>query len=280
LKKALVIQGGGFKTGFSAGVLQAFLSQQYNPFDIYVGVSGGAIALSYFLSGKEHACIEAMLHLTDDNRFLNYKHLLSSKPVMDVDFFREIAEELTPFDIDHALKQIEGKTMGIVMTSAETGKPHYHLPSRESWIDALIASSSMPLVTKGAHLIGEKGFIDGAWSDALPVKWAIDQGATDILIVRTTKAEEKAKQHWLDYFGQLLHWRKKEIQEMFKNNHLQFNASLEFIANPPAGISITQIAPEQELSAQQHSNSSALIKKDYEIGCKIGLEFLSKRKAE
>lgn len=252
------------------------MSQQYNPFDLYVGVSGGAIALSYFLSGKEHACIEAMLHLTDDNRFLNYKHLLSSKPVMDVDFFREIAEDLSPFDIDHALKQIEGKTMGIVMTSAETGKPHYHFPTKESWIDALIASSSMPLVTKGAHEVEGKGFIDGAWSDALPVKWAIEQGATEILIIRTTKAEEKAKQHWLDYFGQLLHWRKKEIQEMFKNNHLQFNTSLEFIANPPSGISITQIAPEQELNAQQHSNSSALIKKDYTVGVEKGLEFLSR----
>ena len=51
-KKVLILEGGGFKTSFSAGVMDAFQMQSHNPFDTYIGVSGGCIAISYFLSKK------------------------------------------------------------------------------------------------------------------------------------------------------------------------------------------------------------------------------------
>lgn len=273
-KKALIIQGGGFRTGFSAGVLDAFIEKEYNPFDIYAGVSGGAIAASYFLQQEKRKCLEAMFCLTDNSRFINYRNLVRSKPVMDVDFFREISSELVPLDLSKVIVNCKDKKVGIVMTNANNGNPHYHEPTQETWIDALIASSSMPLVTKGAQRIGDDDFMDGAWSDSLPVKWAVEQGATDILIIRTTAEKEKMQQSWLDYFGELYNWRQKDIKRIFQTNHIKFNQSLEFILNPPAGITIQQIAPDKKLHAQQHSNSSELITKDHAFGYEKGLAFL------
>lgn len=273
-KKALIIQGGGFRTGFSAGVLDAFIEKEYNPFDIYAGVSGGAIAASYFLQQEKRKCLEAMFCLTDNSRFINYRNLVRSKPVMDVDFFREISNDLVPLDISKVIANSKDKKVGIVMTNANNGNPHYHEPTKETWIDALIASSSMPLVTKGAYRIGDYEFMDGAWSDSLPVKWAVEQGATDILIIRTTAEKEKMQQSWLDYFGELYNWRQKDIKRIFQTNHIKFNQSLEFILNPPAGIKIQQIAPDKKLHAQQHSNSSELIIKDHAFGYEKGLAFL------
>ena len=49
-KIALVIEGGGFKSVFSAGILEAFLMNKFNPFDIYIGVSSGAMCLSYYVA--------------------------------------------------------------------------------------------------------------------------------------------------------------------------------------------------------------------------------------
>ena len=54
-KISLVIEGGGFKSVFSAGVLDAFLINQFNPFDIYIGVSSGAMCLSYYLANQYKA---------------------------------------------------------------------------------------------------------------------------------------------------------------------------------------------------------------------------------
>ena len=47
-KIALVIEG-GFKSVFSAGVLDAFIINNFNPFDIYLGVlwCNGIVLLSW-----------------------------------------------------------------------------------------------------------------------------------------------------------------------------------------------------------------------------------------
>jgi len=51
-KIALVIEGGGFKYVFYAGVLDAFLINKFNPFDIYISVSSGAMCLSYYVANQ------------------------------------------------------------------------------------------------------------------------------------------------------------------------------------------------------------------------------------
>jgi predicted patatin/cPLA2 family phospholipase len=100
-KKALVIQGGGFKTAFTSGVLDAFIVQNYNPFDVYVGVSGGANALTYFLNGEYKKCIQSIHVLLEDPKFINYKQLFTSGVFMNVDFFEEIAQEIAPVSYTH-----------------------------------------------------------------------------------------------------------------------------------------------------------------------------------
>ncbi|NRA12183.1 MAG: patatin-like phospholipase family protein, partial [Crocinitomicaceae bacterium] len=71
-KKTLIIQGGGFRTGFSTGVLDAFQKGNHTNFDIYIGISGGAIALSYFLSEQREKCFNAMCLLAVDPNFISY----------------------------------------------------------------------------------------------------------------------------------------------------------------------------------------------------------------
>ena len=42
LKNALVVEGGAMRGIFSAGVLDTFLLEGFDPFDLYIGVSAGA----------------------------------------------------------------------------------------------------------------------------------------------------------------------------------------------------------------------------------------------
>lgn len=77
-----------------------FLASKYNPFDIYAGVSGGANALSYYLAEQYKSCIESIYVLLDDPKFINYKQLLNSKILMNVDFFEEIANEIVRLNLD------------------------------------------------------------------------------------------------------------------------------------------------------------------------------------
>ncbi len=48
-RQALIVEGGGMRGAFTAGVLDAFLEKQFNPFDLYVGVSSGSTNLANYL---------------------------------------------------------------------------------------------------------------------------------------------------------------------------------------------------------------------------------------
>ncbi len=275
-KKALVIQGGGFKTAFSAGVLDAFLAKNYNPFDVYVGVSGGANAMTYFLNGEYKKCIQSIHVLIDDPKFINYKQLFTSGVFMNVDFFEEIAKDLVPVNIPEIIENQGHKSIGIVATNRTSGKPEYLTPTAENWVSCLIASCSIPFVTKAKHEINGNEYLDGSWSDPLPVQWAVEQGATDILVIRTSFADLKEKQSLPNFLGEKYFKNHPGLTNIFSKQHVKFNESIDYILNPPTGIKIQQIAPEQKLKTGGYTNSKVALELDYRYGLEMGIDFLSK----
>lgn len=52
-RQALVVEGGGMRGAFTSGVLDAFLQQQFNPFDLCVGVSSGSTNVANYLAAQE-----------------------------------------------------------------------------------------------------------------------------------------------------------------------------------------------------------------------------------
>ena len=98
-KIALVIEGGGFKSVFSAGVLDAFLINRLNPFDIYIGVSSGAMALSYYITGQYKIYFSFSKEVSVNTEFLSYTHALSDQGYMDLKFLTEYANKNKPLEL-------------------------------------------------------------------------------------------------------------------------------------------------------------------------------------
>lgn len=272
--KALIIQGGGFRTAFTAGVLDAFIAQDHDPFDLYIGVSGGANALSYFLGKQYKDCIRSIHVLLEDPKFMNYKQFLGTRVLMNVDFFEEIAREIVKLDLAGIFEYHSNKKIFIVATDRITGEPAYFQPTAENWVQCLIASCAIPFVTKAKHSLEGRECMDGAWSDPLPVQWAIDQGATEIVVLRTSHSNAKEKQSLPDYFGEKYYKNHPGLARIFSKSHLRFNASLDLILNPPEGIRITQLQPVQKLKTGGYTNSKASLDLDYRQGLEVGLDYL------
>ena len=277
-KKSIIVQGGGFRTGFSTGVLDAFLTAGYNDFDLYIGVSGGSIAISYFLSEQYQKCFDAMCLLAEDPNFLSFNRMIWNKAVMDIDYFHEVAGNLIPFDVHKALENANKKELAFVMTDRNTGEPHYYHPNKKTWIDSVIASCTLPFVTKGKHFLHGVEYMDGGWSDPLPVEWAYEHGTKEMVVVRTSPADLKANQSWSDYFGTFVFRSNENLKNCFETNHQKYNESIEFLNNPPADLTIKQIAPDSPLRAGTYSNSVNAITADYRHGVQAGLDFIFKVK--
>ncbi len=274
-KHTLIIQGGGFKIAFTAGVLDAFLFAKHNPFDNYIAVSGGTVALSYYLSNQFRYCYEAMQYLAKDVQFTNFRRTLGNEGYMDIDFIKNVAEELVPFNFEKALKKGKKKPIHFVVTRRKTGNAEYFQPkSPKEWMDYAIASCTLPFVTKGKHKINGKTYFDGGWSDELPVEWAYNQGSRKILLLRTSPLNLRATQSWTDYFGSFYFREIPGLKKAFAHSHERYNAALDFIEKPPKDLEVQQITPEEVLQSGTYVYSLDTVKQDYRHGLDVGLRFL------
>ena len=61
-KTALIVEGGGQRGVFSFGVTDAFIKRDYDPFDIYIGVSNGVAVLCWYLIRETDNNLEKMLY--------------------------------------------------------------------------------------------------------------------------------------------------------------------------------------------------------------------------
>ena len=273
-KKTLVIQGGGFRSSFSCGVLDAFLVNRYFPFDRYVAVSGGTMAVSYFLGAQYRQCIEAMVLLSEDDKFLNIKRFWEDEGYMNIDYIKEVAMSLRPFDFKKALHNSKTCKVEFVATNINVGTPEYISPNKDNWVDAVIASSTLPFATKGTHQIDGMDLMDGGWSDPLPVEYAHKTGSNDILVLQTAPKGLKLSQTWVDYFGSIYHNDNKKLSECFELSHKKYNQSIDFLMNPPKEVKVSQIAPEEPLKCGTYSHSRESIMIDYRYGLDCGLKYV------
>lgn len=274
----LIVEGGGFKTGFTSGVLDALHAADYRPFNKYIGISGGSIAVSYFLAKQYRQCVLAMKFLAKDEQFIQFTRTFGDEGYMDIDYLKKVAMKKIPLDLNAAYKVAKIFEVFFVATARDTGKPHYLKPNKKDWLDTLVASCTLPFVTKGKHALRGKEYFDGGWGDPLPAKWAYEQGAKKILVVRTVPEKQRTTQSMADYFGSIYYNSSPELKEAFANSHILYNECVEFMANPPKGLIIEQIAPLKELQSTTYTYTKKTIMSDYRYGLDKGLAYVCEKR--
>ncbi len=71
-RQALVVEGGGMRGTFTSGVLDAFLQQQFSPFDLCVGVSSGSTNLANYLAAQQGRTLQIYLDHSLRSEFIQY----------------------------------------------------------------------------------------------------------------------------------------------------------------------------------------------------------------
>ncbi len=271
MKHVIIVQGGGFRTGFSTGVLDGFRAANFNPFDTYIGISGGAIALSYFLSEQYGSCVKSMQFLATHPEFIKLKRVMKQKGYMDIDQLREVAEKHVPFDLKSALSSRANKNVHFVVTDRVSGQPLYLDPEESDWLDIVIASCTLPFVTKGAHKVRGLNLFDGGWGDSLPVEWAHKEGASKFTIIRTLPKDRKVGQSWPDYLGSLYFRKHPDLAACFARSHDKYNDAIDYINEISDSVEVNQISPEEGLKCSTYNYSVSSILADYRYGFQLGI---------
>jgi len=95
---ALVLEGGGQKGIFTAGVLDAFIKEKFNPFSLLIGTSAGALNLASYICGHPKHAYRVITEATMDKNFFNMRSFLFDHKGMDLDWLLEQTKTTIPLD--------------------------------------------------------------------------------------------------------------------------------------------------------------------------------------
>lgn len=182
-KTGLVLEGGGQRGIYTAGVLDYLLEAGIRV-GYVIGVSAGAACATAYLSGQKGRNYNVFIGSAGKKRYLSAGNYFSQGSVFGLKYvFDELPNGALPLDFEAADRS--GIEFTVVATDCRTGLPFYKKIDRmREGMEYLMASSAVPLVSRIFRLHGEK-LLDGGASDSIPVEKSIADGNEKNIIVLT-----------------------------------------------------------------------------------------------
>ncbi|MES2544366.1 MAG: patatin-like phospholipase family protein [Bacteroidota bacterium] len=204
--RALVISGGGSKGAFAGGVAQYLLEQKNHKYDLLLGTSTGSLLIPHLALGNVEKIHEIytnvdMSKIFDINPFIvRHKKDVEIVSINHFNVFLQFIRGRRTFGESHLLRkyikdnftlsefnQLKSSNTDIIVTVTNISKNEAEYKSikefdYEEFCDWIWISCNyipfMSLVTKNNYEYG-----DGGFSSLVPIREAVNRGATEIDVV-------------------------------------------------------------------------------------------------
>ena len=276
-KTALIIEGGGQRGVFSLGITDTFIERNFDPFDIYIGVSNGVAVLYWYLIRDTDNNLDKMLYAASGDYF-SYKNIFTGKDIFKVHQMYKDGEEKFRPNIERIKNNLNKKKYIAVVTDAINAKAEYYSFGESEWMPKMIASGTLPILVRTPSLINGRRKFDGGIADPLPVEKAYEMGAKKIVVIRTYEKKFRRKLKLENFIGALLSRKYPKLRRALLNHDMTYNKALDFIDNPPEDCEIIQLCPPEKLNSKRDSKNIEVLKGDYEIGKKVAEKYLKRLK--
>ena len=264
-KIGFVLEGGGHRGIYTAGVLDVFMEENITA-DGVIGVSAGAIHGASYVSGQKGRSVRYTTKYCNDKRYMGIGSLLRTGDYFNVDFcYHQLPEVLDPYD-NTALEN-SPVAFFVTCTDVKTGKAVYKQcrTLRDEWMNWLLASASMPLVSRIVHIEGQE-LLDGGIADSIPLKAFEDMGYKKNIVVLTQQKGYQKKPNPLMPLIKLMYAKYPEFIKASKNRHIEYNKTLSIIEEKQKKGDIFVIQPSCELGVSRTESDPEKIRKLYELG--------------
>lgn len=257
-KIGLVLEGGGTRGVFSAGVLDYFMEQDLH-LPYVIGVSAGAGIGANYVSKQNGRIKETMVDYLRDNSYLSFKHLIQKRSLFDMDLIYDIFPNIEfPFDYDTFFES--GQACILTTTNCLTGQAVYisEKKERKRMMDACRASSSLPLVSPMVVVDGIP-MMDGGMSDSIPVKKAFDDGCKKAVVVLTrNKGYTKKSTPRINFISKIRYKNYPNLCKAIIERPEKYNETIKFIEDLEEAGKVYVIRPVEPVVKQTETNSDIL----------------------
>lgn len=272
--KALVLEGGGMRGTYTAGVLDSFIDYDVE-FDYVIGTSAGATSGISYVSkqkGRTRFSNTDLLRLHD---YLGWKSLIFGGGIIDLHYLFDIyPDRHYPFDFE-TYKRSKTRVVAVA-TDANTGKAVYLEEKNDfpRFLECCRASCSLPLVCPMAWVDG-KPMVDGGVADSIPIQQAINEGADDITVILTKpkgyrKPDKPSKLPWPIY-------RKyPQLRKALINRNIDYNKQIAMMERLEEEGKIKVLRPSNDCGVGRTTKDISALEKLYDLGYKEGSQLVKK----
>lgn len=278
MKTALIVEGGALRGIFSAGVLDGFLRESFNPFDFLIGVSSGASNLAAYLAEMEGRNARIYMDHSLRSEFVNPARFLRGGHLMDLDWLWVVT--IRDMRLDRKVIYSKGKPFFAVMTDVAAGKAVYEETRPETLEKVLKASSAMPLLYRGFPVIDGRPMADGGIADALPAGEAIRRGASRLMVLRSRPREYVKGRGLADRFMEWYLRKTPALARTVAGRVDRYNRSVSLIRRPPQGVSVVEVCPPSRFRVSRLSRDRAVLEEGYGMGLAAAGEAIRRWKKE
>ena len=241
----LILEGGGMRGAYTAGVLDFFLDKNLE-FDNVYGVSAGAVNACSYLSKQRGRAFKVDVDYLEEKDYAGISVFLRTGDFFGVDFcYNKIPNELNPYDKD-TFNSYEGNFYAVV-TNCETGQAEYmKIEDMDEDIIKIRASASLPMLSRFVEINGVK-YLDGGVSDSIPIYQARKSGCKKNVIVLTRDKDYRKSKNNMMPLIKLKYRKYPELVKSMQNRHKLYNKTLKYIDKLEAEGKIVVIRPKMEV---------------------------------
>ncbi len=273
-KIALVVEGGAMRGIFATGVLDAFMEADFNPFNMYLGVSAGSTALASYVAGmyKRNYKIFTQYSIGDD--FISWKKFFKGGHLVDLDWLWEVTIRDMRLDLEKICDERHDFFVGL--TDVQTGKAVFVKPTVDNLEEFTKASSALPIMYRKQIMVEGKVYVDGGLAAPIPVEEAFRQGAERIMVIRSRPKSYVMESKAVNRLMSKTFLRKyPKVIEAYEERAEIYAKSIAFMRNPPSRIKVMEINPPEHFQTERLTQDLVLLNADYELGKQAGRDAMA-----
>ncbi len=267
MKVGMVLEGGGMRGMYTAGILDVMLENEIE-IDGIVGVSAGTVFGCNYKSKQIGRTIRYNKKYCKDSRYGSMKSFLKTGDIFDKEFcYSQLPKELDPFDCEtFANNPME---FYATCTDVNTGKAVYKrcYTGDDKELEWFRASASMPLVSKIVEIDGGV-YLDGGIADSIPIRWMREKGFEKNIVILTRPLGYRKGPNKLMWLMRIvLHKYPKMIQAM-KNRHFNYNESLNEVYKLRDSGEVLLFCPDAGMDISRTESNPNKLEEAYRMGKK------------
>ncbi len=264
MKTGLVLEGGGKRGIYAAGVLDVLLENDIWA-DGLIGTSAGAVNGCSYVSNQYERNLRYNIRFAKEKKYMSIYSLITTGNVVGTDFaYNILPNKLEVFDYDAFEKS--PVDYYVTCSNVETGKAEYIQCKslRGKNMDYLRASASLPYVSQIVEIDGKK-YLDGGICDSIPLKAFQNMGYEKNLVV-LTRPKGYIKKPENNLLANLYYRKYPAFVTALRNRYAVYNRTLKYIEQQEKQGNILVLRPSKSIKVGRMEQDPKMLKQMYELG--------------